>query len=158
LPNHGAAVKSIAYSADGQYLASASANNKLRLWHLADQSYTEHEADNVRWPLLDFRTPHRLVSGPHDGRARLWTPDGGYLTSPRAVGDVTTAQLWDAPSRVVLGTTAGEIVQWDSARSSLEQMADVGAQVTALATRAGAPGYVAAATVQGDVYQIDLAT
>ncbi len=156
LPAQGGAVKAIAFSPDGEYLALASSNSTVGLWHLSDRSYTAYPARNVRWPLLAFPGPFSLLSGPHSGRFRLWSVDGKYVESPPLPSPITRARLWEAPHTFVLGTRAGELFEWNTQDSELAKIAELGSEVMGISTSTAEPGYAAAATMAGDVFQVDL--
>ncbi|ADP78938.1 toll/interleukin-1 receptor domain-containing protein [Pseudofrankia inefficax] len=78
LTGHTAGVQSLAFSPDGQLLATASADTTVRLWNVTDPADPE--------PL----------GQPLDGNARLlsvaFSPDGQTLAT---TSDDTTVQLWD---------------------------------------------------------------
>jgi WD40 repeat protein/tRNA A-37 threonylcarbamoyl transferase component Bud32 len=158
LPGAGAAVKAVAFSGDGQYVAAASANHQIGLWHLSDRTFLSYPATNVRRPFIDFRGKHQLVTGPHDGRARLWTVDGTFVESPEQAGIVRVAQMWDSANSIVLGSSLGHVLVWTTHPKAVTAIADLGSEITALSTSGDEPGYAAAATMQGDVVRIDLAT
>lgn len=158
LPVEGGDIKVLAFSEDGQYLATGKSNDRIGLWHVVDKHYSEYPAPNVRWPVIDFRKTHQFLSGPHDGRMRLWTVDGSYVQSPSTELRVTQGQFWEAPDGVVLGTVAGELAEWNARTGSLSTIAKMDAPITALSTATLEPGFAAAATMSGDVVQIDLST
>ncbi len=158
LPAQGGAVKAIAFSRDGEYLAIASNEDTIGLWHVPDRNYTAYPAHNVRWPWLAFSSPGRWLSGPHAGRFRLWRLDGSFIESPPLPSPATHAQMWEAPNTVVLGTEAGGLYEWNTEDSQLQEIAELGSEVMSLSTSTKEPGYAAAATMTGDVYQVDLTT
>jgi WD40 repeat protein len=156
LPSQGDAIVSLAFGRDGKQLISTSANDKFRVWQLSDHSYRDYVTPNARYPFLDASTPGQALSGPHAGRARRWLFDGTFLESPEL--DTVTVGRLAGPSQALLGTTRGTVHVWDWGRSTLTALTELGAQVTALATRSEAPSFVAVADRAGDVVRVDLAT
>lgn len=122
LIEHTDAVNSVAFSSDGRYLVTASADHSARLWHLVGSKWTSvvlsgHSAAvNTAAFSPDGR---RLVTGSDDHTVRMWdlgestptsqllqgheaaitqvafSPDGHYLVT---ASDDNTALLWDVRS------------------------------------------------------------
>jgi serine/threonine protein kinase len=151
----GGEVRSVSFSPDGQFLASASADGAIHVWNRAGGSAPrklgEHEAaanavafsPDAGW----------IVSGSEDGTVRLWTADrkeafailGGHEGPITAVAFARggarlvsasrdkTLKVWEAPSGRLLSTLQGH-----------------GDSVTAVVTSPGG-GRIASAAADGTV-------
>ena len=74
LTNHTAGVISLAFSKDGQWLASAGFDHSIRVWRTSDWQETAklrgHEEEV--WAVAFTPDGERLVSGSKDHSVRLW--------------------------------------------------------------------------------------
>ncbi|KAF8544991.1 WD40-repeat-containing domain protein [Trichophaea hybrida] len=81
LEGHGLMVCSVAFSPDGQLLASASFDNKVLLWDLSTGAtiggiHGHSSYEEFPWvsPVMFSPDSKLLASGSHDGTVRLWDP------------------------------------------------------------------------------------
>jgi WD40 repeat protein len=156
LPNQGDAVKSLAFSPDSQHLASLGANNRMRIWRLSDGSVSEFDAPSARWPFVNFYANDRVLSGPHEGRVRSWRLDGSFVQSPMGLAAITIATPEPSTGAILLGTQAGELLEWNPLTDDVTPITQLGSPLSALATRQAETGYAAVATMAGDVVDVDL--
>lgn len=120
---HSAAVNSLAVSHDGQWLASASADRSLRLWHLD----SGRELRRLRGHTLDVtavawsRDDRLLASGGNDGTVRLWETATGRLVATLAAheGFVTALAFSPDGQAIVTSGTDKTIKLWHPASAQL---------------------------------------
>ncbi|MGB0389330.1 MAG: WD40 repeat domain-containing protein, partial [Ardenticatenaceae bacterium] len=74
LTGHTSSVESVAFSPDGQTLASGSSDNRVRLWRVADGQLTSTLTGHTSWvESVTFSPDGRmLATGSSDGTIRLW--------------------------------------------------------------------------------------
>ncbi|MBK6518113.1 MAG: AAA family ATPase [Polyangiaceae bacterium] len=156
LRGHEAEVLSVAASADGALLASASADGTLRLWDATT-------ARLVRTVEVPERRRALAVAFSPDGRRLLCGTDGaGVLVFDRSGEELFTigqgSTVWCVAyspdgSRIVAGSRAGEVDVWDHRGEHLARWS-VGGVVTAVAVQRGADR-VAAGSSRGRVVVTD---
>jgi WD40 repeat protein len=133
LKGHQRAVWSVAFSSDGQRLATASTDGTARLWSLdGDELAAFSVGDRAVWSVAFSPDGQHLATASADGTARLWSLDGRELAvfcgHERAVWSVVfspdgqrlatagadgTARLWN-PSGQPLATFSGHSrAVWD---------------------------------------------
>ncbi len=84
---HTAAVNSVTWSSDGQYIASASDDHTVQVWNASSSI-----------PLFTYRGHSEPVN------SVAWSPDGKYIAS---ASDDHTVQIWEASSGTPLSTCHG---------------------------------------------------
>ena len=114
---HDAFVESIAFSPDGELLASADSKGGIRLWDASSgkQIYTI-QAHKARTTQLCFSSNGNvLVSGSIDGTCRLWDVTNGREVTMFLghVGMVTSVVFTPDDQYVLSGATDGTVRLWD---------------------------------------------
>lgn len=110
-------VLSVAFSPDGQLLATGDANNQVRLWRVADGQLLftcQGHTDWVRF--VGFSADgHRLVSGSDDQTMRLWDPQTGQglqvLACPAS--RVASVAIGSDGHTLVSGSEDGRLRVWN---------------------------------------------
>ena len=118
LTGHRGRIHSIAWSQDGNYLASAGQDATVRVWDLATGQQVSllkghHNAvRSVRWRLGDSR----LATGGADGTIKIWDPvSGNELLTLRGHRSAVLAVVWSPDgSQLASLDVAGEVVIWDA--------------------------------------------
>ncbi|KAA8889194.1 TIR domain-containing protein [Nocardia colli] len=137
LVGHSATIFSVAYSRDGRYLASASADCTVLIWDTASTYAnkqpiaklpvcTDHPADNNDHNVTSVafdETGDRLVVGTFDGNVSLWSRSGQRITPDIDVdtgskpqspnGSVYVAGFLTDNRRVFAGGLDGTLRLWD---------------------------------------------
>jgi WD domain, G-beta repeat len=88
LSGHTHWISSVAFSPDGRMLASASADNTIKLWDSASGQLLRALTGHTNWSFWDW------LGGYHNGRPLAISPDGRVL----ALGGHTIIELWDSAS------------------------------------------------------------
>ncbi len=74
LEGHMKWVGAVAFSPDGQRLATASADKTVRMWRMEDRRCVEVLKDHTDTACAVAFSPDAVVSGGHDGTVRVWRP------------------------------------------------------------------------------------
>ena len=114
----GASVYTVAFSADGQLLASGGDNNSVILWNVADQSKHEAFVEHNKLVTSVAFSPegHRIASASLDGFVRLWhISSERQRTTLRDDGEVEAVAF--SPNGKVLASGSGDqkgfVTLWD---------------------------------------------
>mmetsp|Transcript_45132 Transcript_45132/g.130635 ORF Transcript_45132/g.130635 Transcript_45132/m.130635 type:complete len:366 (+) Transcript_45132:80-1177(+) len=119
---HGGAPLSVAFSADGeQFLTSAMGDdNTTRLWDTASQREMQALKGHTAWVVASaWGGPGsaRVLTGSHDGTARLWSAGTGkrLLTLDTRAGDVLAVALSADAGLALTGSRDATIRLWNMA-------------------------------------------
>ena len=111
-------LSSLAWKPDGRQLASASADQRIRIWDADTWKpvITIDPAHNgVVTALAWSEDGQRLVSGGNDGLVRIWNPDTGaqinVLRGHQA--PVTSVCWWKGTGELLSGSEDGTLKIWD---------------------------------------------
>jgi WD40 repeat protein len=125
LPGHTAAIHDAGFSRDGGWLATASADNTIRLWKWPTVTTVPTATIVLQGHTGEVRTiaisadGHWLVSGSEDGTARLWDlkasdPSAGSIVLPGHVGPVWKVLINDNGSVVETAGQDAQVHLWGS--------------------------------------------
>jgi WD40 repeat protein len=116
LKNHsGAAVMSLAFSPDGQILASGLGNGTILLWHVTDDKspVVLQGAEGSVWSVAFSSSGQILASGSADCTVRLWQVDGTLLhTLKEHTGPVLGVAFLPDGQTLVSGARDGTVRLW----------------------------------------------
>ena len=111
---HPGELRAMALSADGQRLATASADGRVRVWSLADERPPRELRGHVGAVLSAMfdRSGERLVTAGADGSARVWSLSAAgpprVLQHPGAV----RLAVFAPDGRIATGAQDGEVREW----------------------------------------------
>ncbi|KAG8214192.1 WD40-repeat-containing domain protein [Butyriboletus roseoflavus] len=79
MQGHTESILSIAYSPDGSYIVSGSADRTLRIWSTSTGQYVAGPFQHTDWVSSVAYSPHNncIISGSFDGTIRVWTLQPG---------------------------------------------------------------------------------
>lgn len=111
------AYRSLAFSPDGHYLATAGMGNMValwdtRIWTIAQRFHLHSEADDIWAPCVAFdRAGTRLAAGGSDGVARIWNPATSALCReiPAQDSPLWTLAFHLVRDELVIGGSSGRI-------------------------------------------------
>lgn len=116
--SHGASIYTVAFSADGQLLASGGDDNSVILWNVTDGSKREEFVEHNKFVTSVAFSPdgHRLASASLDGFVRLWPLSSQrQRASDKDNGDVESVAF--SPNGKVLASGGGDregfVTLWD---------------------------------------------
>ena len=151
-PAHDAKVSAVAVSPDGQVLASAGWDRRVKLWRSADLSpiATIETRENVN--ALVFAPDGMLVGGGYDASLRLWDPRTGAELAVLSGHEAGINALVMLPDGRVLSASSDQTVRvWDLARRS-EAGVLLGADAAVLSVAAARDAaWIAAGDARGGI-------
>jgi len=88
IPGHGEAVISVAFSPDGEYMASGSGDTTVRFWDVKTETPHYTCVGHKHWILAIAWSPNgkMLASGCKNSEIRLWNPETGQQVGKTLVG------------------------------------------------------------------------
>jgi WD40 repeat protein len=120
---YGAVVNSVAFSPDGQYVASGSSDRSVKVWRLADGTLVSSRSDHVQRVNSVAFSPNGqwLASGSDDDTAKLYrTSDWGLVqTFTGHTNDVLSVAFSPDSKRLATGSWDGTVRLWNVANASL---------------------------------------
>ena len=107
--SHGGRVFTLAYSPDGQWLASGGDDNAVRLWDISGESETRHLDRHTDWIKAVAFSPdgQLLASGGMDGTLKLWDASFGIQLTSRPQDDRVEAIAFSSDGKAL--ATSGNI-------------------------------------------------
>lgn len=144
---HNNAVYGVAFSPDGKTLATASLDNQIKLWNLADgrlDRVLKGHGDGVA--SVGYLADGRLVSASLDKSLRIWRPDGSLQRTLAGHAEyLTCAAVAPSGGGIVSGGFDRQIRLWNAdADAQLAAFPGGDATVQCVAWRADAKLFVAA--------------
>ncbi len=124
LGSHTREVTSVAFSPDGKYLASGSADRTVNVWHLTTgdggiiSAVLYKTFSHFDWVSAVAFSPdgNTLISGSYDGAVRIWTllegEVGNELLFRRPQDQIRSLSISTDGKYLAAGTNRGEIYIW----------------------------------------------
>jgi len=145
LEGHNGGVNSVSVTPDGRRAVSGSDDDTVRLWELeSGQCLRTLEGHSGRVESVSV-TPdgRRAVSGSWDKTLQVWDPEtGACLAVARLLAPITALALFSSLSRMIVGTSTGEVLQFD-AKGLTWGCAEIGEPVQAVTQKASWPAKIA---------------
>ncbi|KAL7763948.1 hypothetical protein ACKLNR_005093 [Fusarium oxysporum f. sp. zingiberi] len=125
LEGHGSSVRSVVFSADGQRLASGSADRTVKIWDAATGAclQTLEGHGSLVTSVVFSADGQRLASGSHDRTVKIWdAATGACLQTLEGHGDSVTSVVFSADGqRLVSGSYDRTVKIWDAATGACLQ-------------------------------------
>jgi eukaryotic-like serine/threonine-protein kinase len=118
LQGHLGSLVSVAYSPDGQHIATGSIDNKIKMWHADDGSelltLKGHGAGVTS--LVFSPDGKRLVSASYDHTAKVWDAETGVeiLTLIGHADSINSVAISPKSPRIATGAEDGSVKVWDA--------------------------------------------
>lgn len=122
LDGHKKNIKDVAFSPDGELLASCSGDSTIRLWNAATGKleHTLRGHEDMVTAISFHPDGTRLVSASSDQTVRVWNVHSGILLhSLRHQAEVTVVRFSPGGSSIVSGDEHGELNLWDTQTGKL---------------------------------------
>ncbi|HEY5361237.1 MAG TPA: trypsin-like peptidase domain-containing protein [Streptosporangiaceae bacterium] len=109
----GGPVTAVAFSPDGNRLATCGTDNRIRIWDAANgEQLREVRHDGAVTAVAFSPDGDRLATGSQDGSARIWDGSGGRLLEVHHVGAVTAVAFSPDGNRLATGGQDGSARIW----------------------------------------------
>ncbi|WKT54165.1 hypothetical protein QSH57_004749 [Fusarium oxysporum f. sp. vasinfectum] len=121
LEGHGNEVNSVVFSADGQYLASGSADRTVKIWDVATGACVQTLEGYGN--LVFSADGQYFASGSGDGTVKIWdTATGACIQTLEGHGGSVRSVVFSADGqRLASGSRDGTVKTWDAATGACEQ-------------------------------------
>lgn len=120
---HSAAVLSVQFSKDGQYILSSSADKTIKLWNVATgaliRTFSGHKAQVMQAVLSDDGA--KIVSGSKDSTIKVWESTTGtnlFTFSRKNSGWVNSVSFSPNGKQILAGTANGDVQMWDLSKTN----------------------------------------
>ncbi|KAH8659477.1 hypothetical protein BGZ61DRAFT_523576 [Ilyonectria robusta] len=136
LEGHDNSVMSMAFSADGQRLASGSWDNTVKVWDAATGACVQTLEGHDHWVMsVAFSADgQRLASGSHDNTVKVWdAATGAYVQTLEGHGDVVRSVAFSADGQWLASGSGDKTVKvWDAATGACVQTLEIDRVITHL--------------------------